>query len=313
MGLVEQKIGELLKLERERRQMTIEELSTDLKIASENLDGIEKGDLSLLPTPVYYNLFTRTYCQALGIDYTRTMEAIKEEVAQENRKKDKARPKTGAELVDAEDENDSFLNLNTATKKLVAALTVLVVVFFGYMVVDNYLLPNGLKRNGTAEMMKGVDAQRINALANFDWNVPPYRSPSDIKIDIKPKNESWGTVLADGDTVIFRRLVPGRVYTASAKYRLLVSIGVPTAVDVELNGRLVDLRDPVSRRISRIEVNQSNLESYINPSFGVAPEHSAPPVLSGVLEQHKTDEVKTTTPEPVIQDTTTVPVKDDES
>jgi hypothetical protein len=314
MGFVEQKIGELLKIERDRRQLTLEEISADIKIPVENLEGIEKGDLSLLPTPVYYNLFTKTYCQALGIDYTRTIEAIRDEVALDKKQKDKAKLKiNGEEVVVAAVEKDNFLTLNTTKKKLIAALAVLLIVFFAYMLVDKMLLPNGLKRNGTSEMLKGVDAERINALETFDWNVPAYRPAADLKIDIKPKSESWGTVMADGDTVLFRRLVPGRIYSASAKYRLVVSVGVPTAVDIELNGRLVDLRDPVTQRISRIEVNQANLDSYLNPTIGIAPEQENPPVISGVLEQHQSEAVKSTTPEPIIKDTTIVPDKDDES
>ncbi|HEX2896536.1 MAG TPA: RodZ domain-containing protein, partial [candidate division Zixibacteria bacterium] len=79
------------------------------------------------------------------------------------------------------------------------------------------------------------------------------------------------TVMSDGDTIIFRRLLPGKGYIAAAKYRLVVSIGVPEAVDVEINGRLVDLRDPVNQRISRVEVNQANLQSYLDPSFDDLP------------------------------------------
>jgi len=72
MGIVEQKLGELLKLERERRKISLDDISSDIKIPVENLESIENGDPSLLPTPVYFTLFTRTYCQAMGIDYNRT-------------------------------------------------------------------------------------------------------------------------------------------------------------------------------------------------------------------------------------------------
>ena len=70
--------------------------------------------------------------------------------------------------------------------------------------------------------------------------------------------------MTDGDTAIFRKLIPGRVYEASAKYRMVVSIGVPSAVDIELNGRLANLRDEESRRISKVHINQTNLESFFN-------------------------------------------------
>jgi hypothetical protein len=55
---------------------------------------------------------------------------------------------------------------------------------------------------------------------------------------------------------------------------------VPEAVDVEINGRLVDLRDRANQRISRIEVNQANLESFLNPSI-----ENLTPGDTGLLEQ----------------------------
>ena len=286
MGLVEQKMGELLRLERERRQLSLVEISSDLKIPQENLEGIEKGDLSLLPTPVYYGLFARSYSPALGIDYNRTLEAIKEEVSQEQRRADRSRVSVKTEEVQVAPRiRDSTLRLDTPIRKLIGAAAILVLIFLTYMVIDALFLSDGLKRNGASEMLKGVDAERLNALAGFNWDVPGYKTPAEIKIDLKPKSESWSTVMADGDTVIFRRLIPGREYTATAKFRLVVSIGVPEAVDVEINGRLVDLRDPINQRISRVEVNQANLGTFLNPSFD-----NLLPNDTGLLEQGRLEQ-----------------------
>jgi hypothetical protein len=148
-----------------------------------------------------------------------------------------------------------------------------------------------MNRNNTAEMLKGVEAERLNALAGFNWETPVYKSPSEINIEVNPHSESWGTLMADGDTVLFRRLVPGKVYSASAKYRLVVSIGVPQAVDIKINGRLVDLRDPISQRISRVEVNQANLESYLNPSFDHLPPTDTNRLNQGLLDTDTTQKV----------------------
>jgi len=101
--------------------------------------------------------------------------------------------------------------------------------------------------------------------------------------------------MTDGDTAIFRKLVPGRVYEASAKYRMVVSIGVPPVVDIELNGRLVDLRDQQSRRITRVNIDQTNFESFFNRTRESAAaqttEMSAPPAgkttKQKTLDKHK--------------------------
>jgi hypothetical protein len=185
--------------------------------------------------------------------------------------------------------------------------------FLTYLVVDALFLPDGLKRNGASEMLKGVDAERLNALAGFNWVVPGYKPPAEIKIELKPKSESWGSVIADGDTAIFRSLIPGRGYTATAKYRLIVSIGMPEAVDVEINGRLVDLRDPANQRISRIEINQANLESFLNPSFDNLPPNDTGMLEQGRLEQDTSLKVTINKDENISSDSSGTALEKDES
>jgi len=314
MGMIEQKLGELLKIERERRQIKLETICTDLKIPLENLEGIEQGDLSLLPTPVYYNLFARTYCQSLGIDYNRTLEAIKEELSLEQ--KSSVKPKAIDTQKDSEETDQpsgKSIKLNTPKKKLVGAVAVLLLVFFGYIAFDMFIMAGGNKKNGSSEMLKGMNSERVNSLAGFNWDVSQYKSPSEIKIDLNPRSESWSTVIADGDTVIFRRLVPGKIYTASAKYRLVVSIGVPQSVDVQINGRMVDLRDPVSQRVSRIEINQANLEAYLNPSLENLPPAENLPLKQGSLEPDTLQRVSVTKEIPAITDTVLTATDKDES
>jgi len=293
MGLVEQKLGELLKLERERRRRTLQELSAETKIPEENLQGIESGDLSLLPSEIYYNLFTRTYCQVLGIDYARTLEAIKDELAQDQRRKDKSKlsPKIDDESPGPETADFPF-RLNTPSKKIAAALGFLLVIFLVYIGIDKLFLADSLKRNSFTELLKGVDAERLNALAGFNWQVPDYHPPAELNIKLKPRDESWCTVVADGDTVLIRLLVPGREYTVTGKYRLIVSIGVPNAVDVELDGHLVNLRDPLNGRISRIEITQANLESFLNPSLEDLPKSDTSAIQQGNAEPDASAGVK---------------------
>lgn len=86
-----------------------------------------------------------------------------------------------------------------------------------------------------------------------------------MQLQLIAGEESWAMVLADGDTAIYRTLVPGKVYTVPADYRYVVSIAWPSRVAVTLNGTPVNLRDPSTRRISRVAINQKNLDSVLNP------------------------------------------------
>ena len=74
------KFGELLRLERERQNLKIEDLASDLKISEGNLEALESGNRDDLPSETYFGLFAKSYAEALGIDYSRTMEALREEL-----------------------------------------------------------------------------------------------------------------------------------------------------------------------------------------------------------------------------------------
>ena len=58
--------------------MSLEDLAVELKIPLASLESVESGDITTLPSEIYYSLFARSYAEALGIDYPRTIEAIKE-------------------------------------------------------------------------------------------------------------------------------------------------------------------------------------------------------------------------------------------
>lgn len=129
--------------------------------------------------------------------------------------------------------------------------------------------PGSTGEAAPAQVSKATTRETDQAVADtqtsgFDWNVPDYEEPQLMKLQLVSRNESWSTVVADGDTVIFRNLIPGRVYEAEAMYRLIVSIGIPSQVDVQLNGQPVDLRNPESGRVSRVEISQLNLEEILS-------------------------------------------------
>src|SRR5512136_392609 len=76
------KFGALLKLERERRGAKLEVIASDLKIPIETLQYLEAGQQDALPSELYFRLFAKSYAEYLGIDFTKTIEAIREELGE---------------------------------------------------------------------------------------------------------------------------------------------------------------------------------------------------------------------------------------
>ena len=285
MGDLEAKFGELLRLERERRGKRLDEIADALRIPESSLRAIEAGDVGALPTPIYFNLFAKTYAESLGIDYTATTEAIREEFGPqptvEVKKSRKGTPsperaaartqpkekplKAEPEANDAGGDEAESPPLKKRSRRVALGFAAAAVVLVGgYFAISTFLPDTKLGRS-----LSGGDAaaeQNEARYANYDWNVPPYHPSDSLRLTLSPRGESWATILADGDTVVFQNLVPGRRYQVSARYRLLMSIAVPRSVEIELNGRPIDPVSPETGRISRVEINQANIDSLIGPA-----------------------------------------------
>jgi len=294
MNELHKKFGELLRLERERRGQKLENLAGELKISEENLTSIESGDAAGLPSELYYKLFSKSYAEYLGIDYAKTIEAIAEDIgdpvepAANDRKgrdgKETAGPKKRAKKTDeTEDEVPEEAGDAGFVKKAITFAIVIIVVFAALLGAYKLFFegdtaglgvdPDG---EGVGDGAADLSSEVINRqYASYEWPEESYSGPDSLVLTVTAGESSWATILADGDTVIYKNLTPGREYTVRAQYRLLVSIGIPRVVSTRLNGQEVVLTRSASGRISRVEINQVNKDSFTATS-PQRPERRAP-------------------------------------
>ncbi len=61
-------VGEVLRHARERRGLTVEQLSRETKLPQRHLLALERGDLEALPGSFYQRAEIRTYARAVGLD-----------------------------------------------------------------------------------------------------------------------------------------------------------------------------------------------------------------------------------------------------
>ncbi len=293
------KLGELIRLERERQGISIEDFSTQLKISMSNLECIESGRSDTLPSELYFNLFSKSCCEALGIDYSRTVDAIKSEIeeteltnndaqsSKSNNKKNKSKK--------SDDDNGTDSKL---LKKLIYLFAGIIVVFAIYLTTVKLFFDSGTP---ITDSEGGISSENSSDLSsessktakygNYDWNVPEYSPPGPLKLRLVAREASWATIMADGDTAIFRSLKPGRIYDVEAKHRLRISVGIPRVVDIQLNGKYVDLVNPETKRISRVKINQMNLKSFL-----VDKQESAS-TITKTIEQSQTEPERIANPD----------------
>lgn len=71
-----EELGALLRAERERRGLSIEDVSAHLKISVRKLRSLEEGDASSMPHPAYVKGFVRSYATYLGMAASEVVEAM---------------------------------------------------------------------------------------------------------------------------------------------------------------------------------------------------------------------------------------------
>ena len=268
MGELEKKIGALLKYERERQEIKLEDLAESLRISLTSLEYIEAGNIDGLPSEIYFGLFAKSYAEALGIDYAATKNAIQQDIIKDEEEQVTAEKSDTATTSDSKDSSEEISKPKKKTKlhMIIIGLAVLVIIVGGYFIIKQLLhdMQSSESKQEKPESVVTPVNDKDSLYTNYDWNTPEYKKPTDLVLELKARGASWATILADGDTVIFKQLKPGRTYQAVAKYRLRLSIGVPRVVDVFLNGVPIHPVSPTTGRISRVNITQVNVDSFLN-------------------------------------------------
>lgn len=288
MSELEKKLGALLRLERERQDIKLEDLVEDLRISESNLKCIEDGDVSTLPSEIYFGLFAKSYAEAIGVDYSATVQAIKEDIGEYSKqsKAHKKKSKQHTENSDTTEEpsekfHDEQRQPNKkTTHQLLWIGIAIVLIVGGYFVLKQFfkdMKSNTGSFSDTSEVVEGPterlpEGELESSYAEYDWNVPEYEKSDYLNLKLTARSESWAAVFADGDTAIYRNLVVGKTYEVTAKYRLTLSVAVPRMVDIELNSRIINPASPTNGRISKVKINQANIDSFMNlPEVEIGP------------------------------------------
>jgi cytoskeleton protein RodZ len=277
------KLGRLLKEERERRNISLADLAGDLKIAERHLRAIEEGDLSALPGPLYFGLFSKSYAEALGIDYARSLAAIKEDLGEpvdspiEQTSDDVATPTTPSPVRPVGSSSSSGLPRGRSMTSWIiisVLLIALVVVAWVLFKTDGRFSLRNLTHRDSAAV---ADSERSEATDDFsqDYGKTAQKGiKAALNLQLVAHDRTWAVVLADGDTALQTNLKPWREYNIGAQEKLNVSVGTPLAVDMTINGLPVDLSDPDKGTVSNVAVTPENMSMFVRRA----------PVDSGVAD-----------------------------
>lgn len=68
--------GGLLRIARENKELSIDQVSSQLRISPDQIEGLESDNYKVFPTPVYARAHLRSYARLLGIDEARSFRSL---------------------------------------------------------------------------------------------------------------------------------------------------------------------------------------------------------------------------------------------
>lgn len=69
-------VGEMLREERKRQSMSIEDVMSLTKVSRRHIEALENGSITDLPHPVYVKGFLKVYAELLGLEYKKLLPAV---------------------------------------------------------------------------------------------------------------------------------------------------------------------------------------------------------------------------------------------
>lgn len=233
--------------------MPITQLADQLKTSETTLERIEEGDLSSFSSPVYFSLYAKSYAEALGVDYVRTLDAIRDDLGES------AEPVVPATLGKSPGATVSVADSPAPSGKrkplwlFIALLVAVVAAIVTWIVLSGDGGKSATPAVTTPPQTFTPPAVDSNAIGSADTSV--------VTLSLTARGSSWVALMTDGDTALFRTFSVGETLEVSAVRQMILTVGTPAQIDLKLNGHPVKLADR-SGRIANVVITPANVRAY---------------------------------------------------
>ncbi len=291
-------VGAALREARERKGISLDELSRRTKISSTILRAIEASEFDKLPGGIFLRGFLRTYAGEVGLDPEETVArylAQSDDYAIMEKSERADRPETpeAADVIGADEGRDGlpFFRL---------AFIVLILAAAGVFVFRNWT-PDALNRplavslewwnsmraavrsehplpstasaattsgatgsTGTSAPVAAVESQPPVPPATPPAAAPATPEDGLIRVDIDPVAPCWVSATADGRRVTYRVINTGDRQRIEARSEIVLRVGEPTSFRYTIN-------DKPGRSFGRagepasIRITPENYREYLTP------------------------------------------------
>ena len=265
--------GEKLRREREKRSITLDQISDSTKIGTRMLQALEEDRFSQLPGGIFNKGFVRAYARHLGLDEDQTVADYLEASGDAP----PVQPELPAEEPVRRIEASTDVSRRQLPWGLFAAILLLAALVLSIwsqrqknhesnaapaspappaaqQLVEDHSAPAPTVPGPTSERNPSPIKSTVNPAAQVTSAVAPARNPAtavpkppadttalpaqgEFVVVIQAREDSWTTITADGRTVYSGILPAGDQRAIPGRTRVIVKAGNAGGIDLRFNGK----------------------------------------------------------------------------
>jgi cytoskeletal protein RodZ len=268
-------VGEMLRAERLRKNLSLEQIAGETKINSHLLDAIERNQFDRLPRGVFAKSFVRQYARYLGLD--------EEELAAEvQRAMDPGADLPGFAVVPAERvfkvpkvpqwEGAGHRPNSSALPSLAMLLAVMLICsgFYAWWQNSRRSAVRPAAKTAMPALKPAVPAPLTPAVTHSQ-EPPPQTSPvasttpaATLHVSLTADESTWVRAWADGKEVMTATLEPNLIKTVDAMGEVRLRTGNAGALQITLNGKPVGSAGPKGQ-IRTVTLTAQGIQILVPP------------------------------------------------
>ena len=239
-------IGDLLRRERERQNLSIKDIERATSIRALYIDAIEKGEYKTLPGEVYAKGFVRNYANYLKLNANEIVNAFNEEMhpqeelqeAPESSSAEEARQEQSAERNREEYRGPKITSLESypmeksshgVRNALMVAVAVFVVALVALIAFGGDEEPSSPTPRAKTQTQQGQKPKQTEAASK------PVIDGVEMKLSFTDR--CWTEVVVDGKKEFEGVAEKGKVLNVKGKDKVRITAGNAGAMNYSLNGK----------------------------------------------------------------------------
>ena len=240
-------IGDLLRRERERQNLSIKDIEKATSIRALYIDAIEKGEYKTLPGEVYAKGFVRNYANYLKLNANEIVNAFNEEMHPQEELQDaagsssaeEARQEQSAERNREEYRGPKITSLESypmeksshgVRNALIVAVAVFVVAFAALIAFGGDEEPSAPAPRAKTQTQQGQKPGQKQTEA-------APKAADGVEVKLSFTDRCWTEVVVDGKTEFEGTAEKGKVLTLKGKDKVRITAGNAGALNYSLNGK----------------------------------------------------------------------------